>query len=106
MELRSRCLSTLQSEAGVTSPERKAWVSKYGGQAVTHAAEPPSPRRWNGPLERQASILMVPVPSQELQERCCIQPRTALGTPAPDFSSGLTPEAFPVSGYGYNAAEV
>ena len=49
---------------------------------------------------------MVPVPSQELPVHCCIQPRTALGTPAPDFSSGLTPEAFPMSGYGRNAAEV
>ena len=25
-------------QAGVTSPEHKAWVSKYGEQAVTHAA--------------------------------------------------------------------
>ena len=58
------------------------------------------------PLERQAPIHMVPVPSQELPERYCIQPRTALGTPAPDFSSGLTPEAFPMSGYGCKAAEV
>ena len=97
MELRCRCL---------TSPERKVWVSKYGGKAVTHAVDPPSPRHWNGPLERQAPIHMVPVPSQELPERCCIQPRTALGTPAPDFSSGLTPEAFPMSGYGRRAAEV
>ena len=58
---------------------------------------PPSPRHWNGPLERRAPIHMVPVPSQELPERCCIQPQTAAGTPAPDFSSGLTPEAFPMS---------
>ena len=49
---------------------------------------------------------MVPVPSKELPERCCIQLRTAVGTPAPDFSSGLTPEAFPMSGYGRKAAEV
>ena len=48
---------------------------------------------------------MVPVPSQELPERCCIQPRTELGTPAPDFSSGLTPEAFPMSWCGRKAAE-
>ena len=27
----------------MTSPERKAWVSKYGGQAATHAADPPPP---------------------------------------------------------------
>ena len=27
-------------EARVTSPEHKAWVSKYGEQAVTHAAAP------------------------------------------------------------------
>ena len=81
--------------AGVISPEREAWVSMAG-----------SSRHWNGPLERQAPIHMVPVPSQELPERCCIQPRTALGTPAPDFSSGLTPEAYPMSGYYRKAAEV
>ena len=51
-------------------------------------------------------MYMVPVPSQELPERCCIQPQTALGTPALEFSSGLTPEAFPVSGYGRKAAEI
>ena len=66
-------------------PERKAWVSKYGGQAFTHAADPPPPppppppRCWNGPLERRAPIHVVPVTSQELPERCCIQPQTALG---------------------------
>ena len=53
----------------------------------------------------QWKIHMVPVPSQALPERCCLQPRTVLGTPAPDFSSGLTPEAFPMSGYGRKAAE-
>ena len=90
----------------MTSPERKVWVSKYGGQAVTQAADSPSPRHWNGPLERQALIHMVPVPSQELPGRCCIEPRTALGTPAPDFSSGLIPEAFPKSGYAPKAVEV
>ena len=36
----------------------------------------------------------------------CIQPRTALGTPTPDFSSELTPKASPMSGYGHKAAEV
>ena len=82
-------------------------LGTYGGQAVTHAADPPPPsRRWNGPLERQAPIRIVPVPPQELPERHCIQPRTALGTPAPDFSSGLTPEAFPMSGYGRKTAEI
>ena len=74
-------------------------VGKYGGQAITHVADPPSPRHWNDPLERQAPIHMASVPLQELPERCCIQPRTAFGIPTPDFSSGLATEAFPVGGW-------
>ena len=36
---------------------------------------------------------LAPVSSQELPERCWSQRRTALGIPAPDFSSEFTPEA-------------
>ena len=39
-------------------------------------------------------------------ERCCNQQRTALGTPAPDFSSGFTPEVSPRIGYRHEVAEV
>ena len=79
-------------------------VGKYGGQAITHVPDRPSPRHWNDPLERQAPIHMASVPLQELPERCCIQPRTALGIPTPDFSSGLAAEAFTVGGYGRNGS--
>ena len=89
----------LHSEAGISSPVRKAWVGKYGGEAVTHAAGPPSPRYWNDPLERHEPVHLVPVTSQELPERCCRQRRTALEAPTLDFSSGFTPKAFPVNGY-------
>ena len=49
---------------------------------------------------------LAPVQSQEFPEGCWSQQRTALGTPAPDFSSGFTAEAFPEIGYGLKAAEV
>ena len=42
---------------------------------------------------------LIPATSQELPERCCRQRRPALGAPTPDFSSGSTPEAFPVNGH-------
>ena len=53
MELRSRRLSRYSvgcgwpvrrgNESLLTSPDRKSWVSKYGGQAVTHAKDPLPP---------------------------------------------------------------
>ena len=49
---------------------------------------------------------LAPVLSQELPEQCCGQRRTALGTLAPYFSSGFTPEAFPETGYSRRTAEV
>ena len=74
----------LRSEAGVSSPVRKAWVGEDGREAVTYAAGLPSPRRWNDPLERQEPVHLVPATSRELPERCCRPWRTALGAPTPD----------------------
>ena len=45
--LLSKSLTTLEVMAYYlvvhTGPERKGWASKYGGQAVTHAADHPPP---------------------------------------------------------------
>lgn len=51
------------------------------------------------PRERQRPILFDTSRSVGVTSQCQIQCRTALGTPAPDYSSGFTSEAFPMSRY-------
>ena len=58
------------------------------------------------PQEQQSHYSLAPAQRQELPEGSCIQRRTALGTPTPDFSSTFTPEAFSMTGCSRKAAEV
>ena len=83
-----------------------AWAMIYGGPAVAHVARPPLSTSLIDPKEQRNCYSLAPVPSQELPKRGCIQQRTALGAPTPDFSSRFTPEAFSMTGYGRKAAEV
>ena len=54
----------------------------------------------------QSLYSLLPVLFQELPEWCWSQWQTALRTPAADFSSGFTPEAFSKIGFGHKTEEV
>ena len=80
----------LQRRWSILSVGRRPGQGWCGRQAAAHAA--------GSPLHvadvEQGKGGLVPVPTQELSERWWRQRRTALGTPTPDFSSGLLPNPF------------
>ena len=84
-------------ETGVSSPGRKPERSIWRPCAA-HSTWPPSRPHQLGPREHRALHLEL-VWLQELPEGCRHQQSNCLRGSTPDFSSGLTPEAFPVTGY-------
>ena len=98
-------VSTLYSEARVSSPVREAWVEQiWRKDCYTCSKSPLS----TSPIQSESNIQY----GWFKQRRSCCQDvtvysrRLPVGTPAPDLSSRLTREAFSMTGYGQKTAEV
>ena len=102
-------LKSLQAAAAVRwcwsfLSKAQAWAVSLGGPAIAHVAGPLSTAALWSMGRAGADTDEHWCHGKNCQNELCSQWYTALGTPAPGFSSGLTPKPFPLDGYDCKAA--